>query len=327
MKRLILSAAAAALMAACSPQGEPDEGMENGSEETNAAETGAMDDAAPEAGQTGMADEDSDAIASLLAGAQLVDILAHERREADRARDQFRNPMETIAFFGLEPDMTIAEALPGGGWYARILLPYVAGEGRYVALNYQEEVWEQLYGERWSDETQATTRAWPETAPEALAEYGPAAAQDIDAFMLDAIPDDQNGEADAVLLVRALHHLNRFDPAYLQEALAEIYDFLRPGGIVGVVQHRAPEDMDAEMTTGSRGYMKQSDVVAAFEEAGFVLEESSEINANPDDTADWEQGVWGMAPSNAGDSEDEDVAPPASLGESDRMTLRFRKPE
>jgi len=81
------------------------------------------------------------------------------------------------------------------------------------------------------------------------------------------------------------------------------------------------------MTTGDRGYMKQSDVVAAFEQAGFVLDESSEINANPADTADWEQGVWGLPPRNAGDSEGEDVDPPRSIGESDRMTLRFVKPE
>ncbi|TGY89705.1 hypothetical protein E5163_00765 [Marinicauda algicola] len=325
MTRLMLSAAAAALLAACLPQAE-DEAAETGTHET-----GTMQEAAPAEGaasdETAMAEADADAIGALLAGAQLVDIIEHERREADRARDEFRNPMETIAFFGLQPDMTVAEALPGGGWYTRVILPYVAAEGRYVALNYQEAVFERLYGERWTEETQAQIRAWPETAPEALAAHGPATTEAIDAYMLDAIPDEENGEADAVLFIRALHHLNRFDPAYMQEALAEVYDFLRPGGIVGVVQHRAPEDMAADMTTGSRGYLKQSDVIAAFEQAGFVLEETSEINANPADTADWEQGVWGLPPSNAGDTEDEDVAPSRSIGESDRMTLRFRKPE
>lgn len=322
MTRLMLSAAAAALIAACSPQGEPEEGMETGAEQT-----GAMEETASAEQESAMAAEDGDAIAALLAGAQLVDILAHERREADRARDEWRNPMETIAFFGIEPDMTVAEALPGGGWYTRILLPYVAGEGRYVALNYQEALFERMYGERWTEETQAQIRGWPETAPAALAEHGPATAEAIDAYMLDAIPDEQDGQADAVVFIRALHHMNRFDPAYLDQALTEVYGFLRPGGVVGVVQHRAPEDMDPGMTTGSRGYMKQSDVIAAFERNGFVLEESSEINANPADTAAWEQGVWGMAPTNAGDTAEEDVAPPASLGESDRMTLRFRKPE
>lgn len=326
--RLMMSAAAAALLAACSPGAETDTDME----EATTEDAGMIDEGTSDAGTMdggegeAMAASDEDAIGSLLAGAQLVDILAHERREADRARDQFRNPMETIAFFGIEPDMTVAEALPGGGWYTRVLLPYVAADGRYVALNYQESVWEQMYGERWNEETQAQIRGWPETAPEQLAQHGPAAAQGIDAFMMDSIPDDQNGQADAVIFVRALHHLNRFGSEHLDEALSEVHDFVRPGGIVGVVQHRAPEDMDDEMTTGSRGYMKQSDVVAAFERAGFVLEEASEINANPQDTADWEQGVWGMAPTNAGDSEEEDVAPAQDLGESDRMTLRFRKP-
>lgn len=322
--RLMMSAAAAALLAACSPGAEDNAAEESGAMEEGAGQTGAMNEASGEMAASG---EDTDAIGSLLAGAQLVDILAHERRAGDRDRDEFRNPMETMAFFGIEPDMTVAEALPGGGWYTRIILPYVAADGRYVALNYQEALWEQMYGERWTEETQAEIRAWPQTAPASLAEHGPASAQAIDAYMLDAIPEGQDGQGDAVLFIRALHHLNRIDPAYMQEALGEVHDFLAPGGIAGVVQHRAPEDMDPEMTTGSRGYMKQSDVVAAFEQAGFVLEESSEINANPDDTADWERGVWAMAPSNAGDSDEEDVAPPQSFGESDRMTLRFVKPE
>ena len=205
MTRLMLSAAAAALLAACSPQAEEE------AADTGADETGTMQEAAPAEGEaateeTAMAEADADAIGALLAGAQLVDILEHERREADRARDEFRNPMETIAFFGLQPDMTVAEALPGGGWYTRVILPYVAAEGRYVALNYQEAVFERLYGERWTEETQAQIRAWPETAPETLAAHGPATTEAIDAYMLDAIPDEENGEADAVLFIRALHH-------------------------------------------------------------------------------------------------------------------------
>ena len=329
MKTLWTTTAFAALMlAACAPEAEDAPAVDTMGEEETAADTMMDGDAAYEDGEDeDAAIEPETADAEPQSGADLETILADPRRDGDRARDEFRNPRETLAFFGVEPDDTVAEALPGGGWYTRVILPYVADEGRYLALNYQTEVWEQLYGDRWTEETAAEMAAWPETAPEALAEFGPETASDISAYMLDSIPESEGGQGDVVLFIRALHHLNRFGGDYMSVALGEVYDFLKPGGVVGVVQHRAPEDMDAEMTTGSRGYMKQSDVVAAFEAAGFVLDGESELNANPEDTADHEQGVWGMAPSNGGDTEEEDVPPAQSLGESDRMTLKFRKPE
>ncbi|MEQ8434373.1 MAG: hypothetical protein RIA71_09035 [Oceanicaulis sp.] len=336
MKTLWTTSALAAIMvalSACAPEAEDTEGpaIETMGEEETAADTmmdgeGASDDATGEPTGETMDEAMAEPGAMEEAPSGIEAILADPRREADRARDEFRNPGETLAFFGVEPSDTVAEALPGGGWYTRVVLPYVAQEGRYLALNYQTAVWEQLYGDRWTEETAAEMAAWPETAPAALAENGPVEAADISAYTLDAIPDSEDGQGDVVLFVRALHHLNRFGGDHMQVALGEVFDFLKPGGVVGVVQHRAPEDMDAEMTTGSRGYLKQSDVVAAFEAAGFVLDASSEINANPGDTAAHEQGVWGMAPSNAGDSEGEDVPPAQSLGESDRMTLRFMKP-
>jgi predicted methyltransferase len=328
MKTLWTTSALAAVMvalAACAPEAEDTEGpaIETMGEEETAADTmmdggEAMDETMDET----MAEPDAMDSGSSAIEASLSD----PRRDDDRARDEFRNPGETLAFFGVEPSDTVAEALPGGGWYTRVVLPYVAEDGRYLALNYQNAVWEQLYGDRWTEETEAEMTAWPQTAPVALAENGPVDASEISAYTLDAIPESEDGQGDAVLFVRALHHLNRFGGDHMQVALGEVFDFLKPGGVVGVVQHRAPEDMDAEMTTGSRGYLKQSDVVAAFEAAGFVLDASSEINANPGDTAAHEQGVWGMSPSNAGDSEGDDVSPAQSLGESDRMTLRFMKP-
>ena len=105
----------------------------------------------------------------------------------------------------------------------------------------------------------------------------------------------------------------------MDTAVSEVFDMLVPGGIVGVVQHRAPENADAEFANGGRGYVKQSDVVAAFERAGFVLEASSEINANPNDPADGY--VWRLPPSKT------DNPDTLAIGESDRMTLRFRKPK
>lgn len=335
MKTLWTTAALSALMlAACAPEAEDADApaVDTMGEQETAADTmmnpedaDAMSDGEGADAMDG-ADMDAESMQAD-AGSHMEAILADSRRDEDRARDEFRNPGETLAFFGVEPGDTVAEALPGGGWYTRVILPYVAEEGRYVALNYSIPQWEEMYGDRWGEEAEAELSAWTETAPEALAENGPVEAGAIDAYMLGSIPDGEDGQADAVLFIRALHHMMKFETDYLATALEDVYAFLKPGGVVGVVQHRAPEDMDAEMTTGSRGYVKQSDVVAAFEAAGFVLDGESDINANPADTADHEQGVWGMGPSNAGDTEEEDVPPSRDLGESDRMTLRFVKPE
>ncbi|MFP4519162.1 MAG: class I SAM-dependent methyltransferase [Oceanicaulis sp.] len=334
MKTLWTTAALAALMiAACAPDAEDNDApaIDTMGEEESAADTmmdGEGESASDEMADDAMAGGDRSGDTAMDASASDMDaVLADARRDGDRARDEFRNPGETLAFFGIEPDDTVAEALPGGGWYTRVILPYVAEEGRYVALNYAMDQWEEMYGDRWTEETAAQMESWPQTAPEALAENGPVSADAIDAYMLGSIPDSEDGEADVVLFIRAVHHMMKFETDYLATALEDVHAFLKPGGVVGVVQHRAPEDMDAEMTTGSRGYVKQSDVVAAFEAAGFVLDGESDINANPADTADHEQGVWGMGPSNAGDTEEEDAPPSQDLGESDRMTLRFVKPE
>ena len=115
-----------------------------------------------------------------------------------------------------------------------------------------------------------------------------------------------------------MHHLFRFDEPIIDTALSETYDMLASGGVAGVVQHRAPEDADPGFANGNNGYLKQSDVVAAFERAGFVLEEASEINANPNDPAD--SFVWRLPPTTTDNPDTQ------AIGESDRMTLRFRKP-
>ncbi|MBR9826290.1 MAG: hypothetical protein GYB36_10880 [Alphaproteobacteria bacterium] len=147
---------------------------------------------------------------------------------------------------------------------------------------------------------------------------GVESTQETLGYALDDIPDTENGQIDAVLFFRALHHLFRFEDPLIDTALAEIYDAVAPGGVVGVVQHRAPESADAAFANGDNGYLKQSDVIAAFERAGFILDASSEINANPADPADG--FVWRLPPTSTDNPET------LAIGESDRMTLRFRKP-
>ena len=252
------------------------------------------------------------------AGASLADVIAHERRDENRARDEWRHPLETLTFFGIEPDMTIVEVLPGNrGWYTQILAPFTAEQGRLIGVTYPNSLWIQMFPpgkedkyERFGADITQMSRY--------LSVEGVESAVPIVGYTIDSIPDEENGQADAVLFIRALHHLFRFEEPLVDTALSEVYDVLAPGGVVGVVQHRAPEDADAGFASGDRGYLKQSDVVAAFERAGFVFEEASEINANPKDPADGP--VWRLPPTTT------DNPDTLAIGESDRMTLRFRKP-
>lgn len=261
---------------------------------------------------TNLADE------SQAAGATLADVVAHERRNENRARDEWRHPLDTLSFFGIEPDMTIVEVLPGnGGWYSQILTPFTAEQGRMIGVTYPETLWVQMFS-TWSEDNHERFGADISQMGRYMSVDGIESAQPIVGYTVDDIPDEENGHADAILFIRALHHLFRFEEPLVDAALSEAFDVLTPGGVVGVVQHRAPEDADAEFVNGNNGYLKQSDVVAAFERAGFVLEETSEINANPNDPVDGV--VWRLPPSTTDNPDTQ------SIGESDRMTLRFRKP-
>lgn len=253
-----------------------------------------------------------------VAATSLADVIANERRDENRARDEWRHPLDTLTFFGVEPEMTIVEVLPGnGGWYTQILNPLTAEQGRLIGVTYPEMLWAQMFP-GWSEDRHERFGADHTQMARYMSVAGLERAQPIVGYTIDSIPDEENGQADAVLFFRALHHLFRFEEPLVDTALAEVFDVLAPGGVVGVVQHRAPEDADADFTNGNNGYLKQSQVVAAFERAGFVLEETSEINANPNDPADGI--VWRLPPSTT------DNPDTSAIGESDRMTLRFRKP-
>lgn len=252
------------------------------------------------------------------ADAGLEAVINHERRDQNRGRDEWRNPLDTLSFFGIEPDMTIAEVLPGnGGWYTQILTPLTAEQGRLIGVTYPESLFRQMFS-TWNEDSAEGIGADLSQMGRYLSVEGVDSAQPIVGYAIDDIPDQENGQADAVLFFRAMHHLFRFDEPIIDTALSETYDMLASGGVAGVVQHRAPEDADPGFANGNNGYLKQSDVVAAFERAGFVLEEASEINANPNDPAD--SFVWRLPPTTTDNPDTQ------AIGESDRMTLRFRKP-
>ena len=238
-------------------------------------------------------------------------VAAPTRTPANVLRDRYRHPVETLSFFGVRPSDTVVEIWPGGGWYSEILAPYLrAGGGTYyaaamganghTALRRMMEANAPLYGA---------------TRLVAFPAFDPADAR---------VPD---GSADVVLTFRNVHNwrmgAGRQQQDYSAEAFAQMFRMLRPGGTLGVVDHRLPESASDERERSS-GYMKRSTVVRLAEAAGFRLAAESEVNANPLDTADWPNGVWTLPP--ALRLGDQDRARYQAIGESDRMTLKFVKP-
>lgn len=302
MKTLVYMSFLSLVLAACSNDSETSS-TDTASSSTASETAATATDTAPE---------------PMVSATSLEDVLNHERRRENSGRDEWRHPLETLSFFGVEPDMTIAEVLPGnGGWYSQILTPLTAEEGRMIGLTYPDSLFSQMFG-TWNADSVERIGADITQMGRYLSVADVESSQPIVGYTIDNIPDSANGEADAVLFFRAMHHLFRFEEPIIDTAMAEVFDLLAPGGVAGVVQHRAPEDADPDFANGNNGYLKQSDVVAAFERAGFVLEEASEINANPNDPAD--NMVWRLPPTTNNNPDT------LAIGESDRMTLRFRKP-
>ncbi|UAB78784.1 class I SAM-dependent methyltransferase [Erythrobacter sp. SCSIO 43205] len=247
----------------------------------------------------------------------LEDVLAHERRDDDRARDQYRNPAETLAFFGIEPTMTVAEFSPGGGWYTRVLAPYLAPAGTYIAFQTDSDA--ATYRSRAQE---ANAKGWTERFKESTAEMTGMSAEDVMAFEIDEMPEEAAGTVDRVVIFRSMHGLNIGNNA--DTVLKAARMMLKDDGMVGVVQHRAPEGASYDdYGARQRGYMRVEDVVAIFEANGFELAAESEVNANDKDPANWEGGVWTLPPVLR--YGDQDRAKYEAIGESDRMTLLFKK--
>lgn len=239
---------------------------------------------------------------------ELSAAIANPARGAEaRARDAWRHPAETLDFFGFRPDMTVIEIAPGGGWYTDILAPALKDRGHYVAT-VPAGTSENAAKARTAFESRLNAR--PETYGKVtFAEFGKGATKDF-------VPA---GSADMVLTFRNVH--NWLSAGFAQDAFDAFYAALKPGGVLGVVEHRMPENRTDDGTTG---YVKQSAVIRMAEAAGFRLAGKSEVNANPRDTADHPKGVWTLPPTYMlGDT---DRAKYQAIGESDRMTLKFVKP-
>lgn len=246
------------------------------------------------------------------------------RSDEDKVRDDARQPLETLTFFQIKPGMTIAEALPGGGWYTRILANYLGQDGTLYGVNYPDSLWPMLSyaSPEWIAERIAATQNF--TAKVATFTDNDITAQ---GFTFDTVPREVEGTVDRVLLIRALHNLNRFQQkaGTRSQALAATHAMLKKDGLVGVVQHRAPATASKEWADGNKGYLNEVAVIAMFAEAGFALVAQSEINANPMDQPSGEDSVWRLSPSLRGSNDDEQRDVMVAIGESDRMTLLFRK--
>lgn len=231
------------------------------------------------------------------------------------ARDRYRHPRETLAFFGIAPNQTVIEITPGGGWYTEILAPYLYEHGRYVAALVDPETLPEARRER---SREAHAKFMARLGGEPTQVYGRSTTVDFDpkAPRLGA-----PGSADAVLTFRNVH--NWVDAGTAETYFKAFFDVLKPGGTLGVADHRAKPGTDLE-TMKKSGYLTEERVTKLATDAGFKLDAKSEINANPKDTADHPNGVWTLPPTN--DHAEADDAKYKAIGESDRMTLRFVKP-
>ena len=276
--------------------------------------------------------------------------------EESQARYQWRHPAETLAFFGIEPGMTVVEVLPGGGWYSAILIPYLGSQGVLIGADYPLGLWPNFPFA--TDEFMAGRRSWPQDWPATAAQWRDGDGAEVLAMRIGGIPDDLNGSADAVLFIRALHNLNAFEGkgGFRSAALADAWAVLKPGGVVGVVQHSVPkgrltslredtwsalkpgavkivqdrltpEGRSDQRADGSRGYLDKDAVVADFQAIGFELVGESDVNRNPKDMLAEDEVVWRLPPTLDGSEDDPELrAKYQAIGESNRMTLLFRKP-
>ncbi|MEM9938954.1 MAG: methyltransferase [Pseudomonadota bacterium] len=264
----------------------------------------------------------------VMTSAERLQAVLDGQPEEVQARYGARHPGETLALFGIEPGMTVIEALPGGGWYSKILIEYLGPEGTLMGAQYPDDMWLKIMPDASPERIERFIQngaTWAETAEG----WDVPGAGTLASYNMTTLGEDEADMADAALFIRALHNMNRADEdrSTFTKAIAETYRILKPGGVVGVVQHRGPEGNSDEWAIGNAGYLKQSYVVASFEAAGFVLDQSSEINANPADMPSEDDMVWRLPPSLATTEEgtpEQDAF--KAIGESDRMTLKFVKP-
>lgn len=234
-----------------------------------------------------------------------ANVAGNWRSEANRARDKYRHPLDTLAFYGVKPDAKVIELLPGGNaWYTEILAPFLKDKGQLTIINVAGNP---------EDKGQKEKFAADPVRYEKLK-------------VVEVIPPNfsfgEPGSADFFLTFRNVHNFAMHDDQ--GKLFAEIYKVLKPGGVLGIEDHRAAKGKTFEQAKMT-GYLPEEFVIAEAEKAGFKLEARSNINSNPKDTTDHAKGVWSLPPTL--EEGDTNRAAYLDIGESDRMTLRFVKPK
>lgn len=250
------------------------------------------------------------------AKADIAAAVASPLRDKDRARDQYRRPAETLEFFQVAPDMKVGEYAPGGEWYSRLLGLYLGPKGKLVGLYFDPT------SGAFNEKSQQGIRDGATKYPADVAAASGLPADRFSAMTLEKIPDSEKGTFDRILVMRMMHNLLRWNIA--DREIKAMRDLLKPDGMIGIEQHRAKPDAPFSYSDGSKGYLREADVIKFMEVNGFTFVGNSEANANKQDPANWEGGVWTLPPVLRGATE-ESKARLQAIGESDRMTLLFRK--
>jgi predicted methyltransferase len=236
-------------------------------------------------------------------------IASDHRSQANRARDTHRHPRQTLEFFGIQPDWTVVEVWPGGGWYTEILAPLLRERGRLYAAQLDPAAGDYARGVVEGYRTKLANR--PDL-------YDRVTVTTLAAGAKEAIAPAES--ADLAVTFRNLHNWMMFGTE--REVLAQIHAALKPDGILGIVEHRGDPKIPQDPKALS-GYVNEAFAIELIEAAGFELIARSEVNANPKDTKNYEKGVWTLPPTLAAGDQDRERY--AAIGESDRFTLKFRK--
>jgi predicted methyltransferase len=248
--------------------------------------------------------------------AEIAAAVASPLRDKDKARDQYRRPAQTLEFFQVAPDMKVGEYAPGGEWYSRLLGLYLGPKGKLVGLYFDPT------SGAFNERAQQGIRDGAAKYPADVAAASGLPAERFSAMTLEKLPDAEKGTFDRILVMRMMHNLMRWNIA--DREIKAMRDLLKPDGMIGIEQHRARADAPYAYSDGSKGYLREADVIKFMEVNGFTYVGKSEANANKKDPANWEGGVWTLPPMMRG-AKDEDKARLQAIGESDRMTLLFRK--
>jgi predicted methyltransferase len=248
---------------------------------------------------------------ALAEDAALAKAVASEHRSPNFvARDKYRKPQQVLEFIGVKPDMTVVEISPGGGYWTEILAPYLHDKGTYYTAITPASA---------SDRAAAAAETWRRKLDSDKARYGKVKVSDFGGGKFEPAPE---GSADVVVTFRNVH--NWMSQGTAEQAFASFYKALKPGGILGVEEHRAPDDKPQD-PKAANGYVREDYTIALAEKAGFKLVARSDLLNNPKDTKDHPRGVWTLPPTLAlGDQDREKYL---AIGEADNFLLKFQKPE